>query len=142
MLAQMNVGWRKMPLLVTQNYGRGRTAVHGDVGHLALADEPAAGRPGARSFLAATAALAGGGYAGADSGRARPHQTLMDDGHIQISANVRDKEYMPAADAQVTAHFIGPDGISAMVDMTPAPNNPGVSTRRGRRRSRAPTWRR
>ena len=44
---------------------------------------------------------------------------------VQLSANVRDKEYMPAADAKVTAHIIGPDGISAMVDMTPAPNNPG-----------------
>jgi hypothetical protein len=50
----------------------------------------------------------------------------MDDGQIQISANVRDKEYSPAPDAKVTAHFIGPDGISAIVDMTPATDNPGV----------------
>jgi hypothetical protein len=50
----------------------------------------------------------------------------MDDGQIQISANVRDKEYSPAPDAKVTAHFIGPDGISAVVDMTPATDTPGV----------------
>ena len=50
----------------------------------------------------------------------------MDDGHIELSASVRDKEYMPAPDARVTAHLIGPDGISVMVDMTPAADNPGV----------------
>jgi len=54
-----------------------------------------------------------------------PAHTLMDDGRIQLSASVRDKDYMPAADARVTAHFIGPDGISVMVDMAPAADNPG-----------------
>jgi len=54
-----------------------------------------------------------------------PAHTLMDDGRIQLSASVRDKDYMPAADARVTAHFIGPEGISVMVDMAPAPDNPG-----------------
>jgi hypothetical protein len=39
---------------------------------------------------------------------------------------VRDKDYMPAPDAKVTAHLIGPDGISAIVDMAPATNSPGV----------------
>jgi hypothetical protein len=55
-----------------------------------------------------------------------PTQTLMDDGHIQVSASVRDKQYLPASNARVTAHFMGPDGISAMVDMAPEANNPGV----------------
>ena len=36
---------------------------HGHLGHLALADEPAAGRHGSRSVLAAIAALAGVGHA-------------------------------------------------------------------------------
>jgi hypothetical protein len=49
----------------------------------------------------------------------------MDDGRIQLSASVRDKDYMPAPDARATAHFIGPDGISVFVDMAPAPDNPG-----------------
>jgi hypothetical protein len=54
-----------------------------------------------------------------------PTQTLMDDGHIELTASVRNKEYLPAADAQVTAHFIGPDGISALIDMTPVAEKPG-----------------
>ena len=33
---------------------------------------------------------------------------------------------MPAADAKVTAHVIAPDGGSALVDMTPVPNDPGT----------------
>jgi hypothetical protein len=55
-----------------------------------------------------------------------PAQTLMDDGQIQLTANVRDKDYLPASDARVTAHMIGPDGLSAVVDMTPAADSPGV----------------
>jgi hypothetical protein len=39
-----------------------------------------------------------------------PEQTLMDEGHVKLTATVRDKEYTPAADAHVAAHVIGPDG--------------------------------
>ena len=40
---------------------------------------------------------------------------------------VRDQEYMPAADAKVAAHVIGPEGMSALVDMRPAPTIRGLS---------------
>jgi hypothetical protein len=53
-------------------------------------------------------------------------RTLMDDGRIEVAATVRDKQFMPAADARVTAHFIGPDGISTMVDMLPVQDTPGA----------------
>ena len=46
----------------------------GHLGHVALADEPAPGGSGARSFLAAIAALAGAGFAGTSGGyRCQPH---------------------------------------------------------------------
>ena len=51
---------------------------------------------------------------------------LFDDGRIQFSADVRDKEYQPAPDAHVEAHIIGPSGISARVEMTPVPDSPGT----------------
>src|ERR1039457_3623211 len=38
----------------------------------------------------------------------------------------RDQEFTPAADAHVAAHVIGPGGMSATVDLTPAPNTPGT----------------
>src|SRR5580704_9749979 len=124
-LAQMNVGSRKLPLLVTQNYGRGRTAVIATSGTWRWQMSQPLGDPAHDLFwqqLLRWLVLESPGHIVVTA----PTQTLMDDGQIQISANVRDKEYMPAPDAKVTAHFIGPDGISAIVDMTPATDNPGV----------------
>ena len=124
-LAEMNAGGRKLPLLVTQNYGRGRTAVMATSGTWRWQMSQPLGDPAHDLFwqqLLRWLVLDSPGPVVVTAST----QTLMDDGHIQLSASVRDKEYMPAPDAQVTAHFIGPDGISAMVDMTPAANNPGV----------------
>ena len=63
-LAQMKAGGRTMPLLVTQNYGRGRTAVLATFGYVAVADGSSAGRHKPRHVLAAIAALACCRYAG------------------------------------------------------------------------------
>jgi hypothetical protein len=55
-----------------------------------------------------------------------PSPMLFDDGRVRISADVRDKNYMPLGDAKVEAHFLGPQNTAAMVEMTPDPNSPGV----------------
>jgi hypothetical protein len=55
-----------------------------------------------------------------------PSQMLLDDGRIQISADVRGKDYLPAGDARVEAHVLGPEGIAAQVEMAPDPVTPGV----------------
>jgi hypothetical protein len=55
-----------------------------------------------------------------------PNQMLFDDGRVEISADVRDKDYQPAADAQVEAHILGPEGIAAAVPLAQDPNTPGV----------------
>ena len=55
-----------------------------------------------------------------------PAQTLMDEGHVHLTALVRDKAYNAAPDAHVVAHMIGPQGVSAVVDMAPVPNAPGT----------------
>jgi uncharacterized membrane protein len=124
-LAQMNAGARKLPLLVTQNYGRGRTAVMATSGTWRWQMSQPLGDPAHDLFwqqLLRWLVLDSPGPVVATA----PTQTLMDDGHIQVSASVRDKQYLPASNARVTAHFMGPDGISAMVDMAPEANNPGV----------------
>jgi hypothetical protein len=54
-----------------------------------------------------------------------PAQILLDNGSVTVTAEVRDQQYNPAADAKVEAHILGPSGVSAQVDMTPVPNNPG-----------------
>jgi uncharacterized membrane protein len=123
-LAEMNAGRGKLPLLVTQNYGRGRTAVMATSGTWRWQMSQALGDPTHDLFWQQLLR-----WIAADSpGRvvaSMPVQRLMDDGHVHLSAMVRDKEYTPAPDARVVAHMVGPEGASALVDMRPVPNNAG-----------------
>jgi len=123
-LAQMHVAGRTMPLLVTESYGRGRTAVLATGGtwrwqmsmplgdtthsvfwhqllHWLVADT--------RGQLAAQVSAS----------------TLDDDGHVQLLADVRDRNYLPATDAVVNAHLIGPDRLQADVSLRVVPGLPG-----------------
>jgi uncharacterized membrane protein len=118
-------GGRAMPLLVTQSYGRGRTALMATSGTwrwqmAAPVDDPAHDLFW-QQLLRWLAAESPGRVTAS-----MPEQTLMDEGHVKMTAVVRDKEYSPAPDAHVAAHVIGPDGVSAMVDLTPVPNTPGT----------------
>ena len=123
-LAEMNAGRAKLPLLVTQNYGRGRTAVMATSGTWRWQMNQALGDPTHDLFWQQLLR-----WMAADSpGRvvaSMPVQRLMDDWRVNLSAVVRDKEYMPAPDARVVAHMIGPAGASTLVDMRPVPNNAG-----------------
>jgi uncharacterized membrane protein len=123
-LAQMVAG-RTMPLLVTQNYGRGKTAVLATSGTWRWQMSSALGDPSHDLFwqqlLRWLAADSPGQVAAA-----MPQQTLMDEGHVQMTVVARDQEFTPAADAHVSAHVMGPGGMSATVDLTPVPNTPGT----------------
>jgi hypothetical protein len=55
-----------------------------------------------------------------------PSQMLFDDGRVRFSAEVRDKNYLPAADAHVEAHILGPGGAAVQIELTPDPNAPGT----------------
>ncbi|MGC2400137.1 MAG: hypothetical protein WA510_10160 [Acidobacteriaceae bacterium] len=124
-LLQMNAGGRKLPLLITQNYGRGRTAVMATSGTWRWQMSQPLGDPLHDLFWQQLLRWLVQDTPGPVLETAA-NQTLMDDGHIQLTANVRDKEYMPAPDARVTAHIIGPNGLSVTVDMAPAADQPGV----------------
>jgi uncharacterized membrane protein len=123
-LAQMVAG-RTMPLLVTQNYGRGKTAVLATSGTWRWQMSSAVDDPSHDLFWQQLLR-----WLSADSPgqvvATMPQQTLEDEGHVKLTAVVRDKEYSPAADAKVTAHLIAPDGTSEVLDMTPVPNTPGT----------------
>lgn len=123
-LAEMNVGRRRLPLLVTQNYGKGRTAIMATSGTWRWQMSQPLGDGTHDLFwqqlLRWLVADSQGHVVAAPS-----TETLTDSGAIQLTARVRDMEYMPAPDANVTAHFIGPNGISALVDMAPVPDSPG-----------------
>jgi hypothetical protein len=123
-LAQTLTG-RTMPLLVTQSYGRGKTAVLATSGTWRWQMSAALDDPSHDLFWQQLLR-----WLAADSPgqvvATMPQQTLMDEGHVKLTAVVRDKEFTPAADAKVSAKVIGPEGLSAVVDLTPVPNTPGT----------------
>jgi hypothetical protein len=55
-----------------------------------------------------------------------PTRTLMDEGHVQFTAQVRDRQFQPAPNARVTAHVVGPDGVNAFLDLASSPDTPGA----------------
>jgi uncharacterized membrane protein len=125
-LAEMRAGGgHVMPLLVMQNFGRGRTALMatsgtwrwqmslplGDTSHTMFWQQLL------RWLVADTPSQVVASV---------PSQMLFDDGHVKLSADVRDKQYLPAPDATVEAHVLGPGGVAATIEMTPVPDAPGT----------------
>ncbi len=123
-LAEMNAGGRTMPMLITENFGRGRTAVMATSGTWRWQMAMTLGDPSHDAFWRQLLRWVVTDTPG-NVVASVPSQMLFDDGRVRLSADVRDKEYQPAPDAQVQAHIIGPNGIAASVDMTPTQDVPG-----------------
>lgn len=123
-LAQMHSGHRTMPLLVTQNYGHGRTAILATGGTWRWQMSEPLGDPSHHLFwqqlvrwlIAATP----GAVTASMSSR-----LLMDDGRVVLTAEVHDQQFQPEANALVTAHIVGPGGVDALVDLEPSQDQPG-----------------
>ena len=124
-LAEMIAGGRKMPLLVTENYGRGRTAVLASGGTWRWQMNLPVGDRTHKDFWQQLLRWLVADTPGPVVASV-PNSVLYDDGRVQISAEVRDKNYQPLPDAQVEAHILGPGGVAAAVPLTPDPNTPGV----------------
>jgi uncharacterized membrane protein len=124
-LAEMNAGGRKVPLLITQNYGHGRVAVLATGGtwrwrmNLPLEDlsHEAFWRQLLRWLVADTPGRVVASV---------PSPMLFDDGRIQFSVEVRNKDYLPASDARVEAHILGPQDIAAKIELEPDLKAPGT----------------
>ena len=125
MLLQMRADGRTLPLLVTENYGRGRTAVMATGGSWRWQMLMPLGDTSYVTFWQQLLRWLIQDTPGQVVASV-PNPMLYDDGRIQISADVRDKTYMPATDAQVQAQIMGPNGFTSTVDMQPAPNSPGI----------------
>lgn len=123
-LAQMHVGGRTLPLLVTQNYGRGRTAVLATGGTWRWQMSLPLGDPTHAVFWHQLLHWLVADTRGQLSAQLAPG-TLQDDGHTQLLADVRDRNYLPAMDAVVNAHVIGPDRLQADVSLRMVPGLPG-----------------
>jgi uncharacterized membrane protein len=123
-LVEMHRGSRTMPLLITQNYGHGRTAILATGGTWRWQMSEPLGDPSHHLFwqqllrwlIAATPTPVTASM---------PSRLLMDQGHVHFTAQVRDAQFQPAPDAHVSAHIVGPQGIDALVDLAPSQDQPG-----------------
>jgi uncharacterized membrane protein len=125
MLAEMTAGGRKFPMLITENYGRGRTAVLATGGtwrwQMSQPLEDQTHEEFWQQLLRWLVMDTPGRVVATV-----PNQMLQDEGRVQFSADVRDKNFLPATDAHVEAHILGPGGSAAQIEMTPDPNSPGT----------------
>jgi uncharacterized membrane protein len=115
---------RKLPLLITENFGRGRTAIMATGGSWRWQMSSPLGDTAHDLFwqqLLRWLVSDTPGHVAASV----PAQVLLDNGSVTLTAEVRDRQYNPAPDARVEAHILGPSGVSALVEMTPAPDSPG-----------------
>ncbi|HZU25665.1 MAG TPA: glutamine amidotransferase [Bryobacteraceae bacterium] len=128
LLAQMQVDGRgTLPLLATENYGRGRTAVFATAGSwrwqmlqpLADMSHEIFWRQMLRWLVTETPSRVTA---------STPHAVLYDDGAVKLRAEVRDTTYLPTSDAQVSARIIAPDGHEETVDLRPDAIQTGVYT--------------
>ena len=123
-LAQMHYSGRAMPLLVTQNYGRGRTAVLATGGTWRWQMSLPLGDPTHAVFWHQLLHWLVSDTHGQLDAQVSAG-ILRDEGRVQLLADVRDRNYLPATDAVVTAHLIGPERLQSQVSLRPVPGIPG-----------------
>ncbi len=115
---------RKLPLLITESFGRGRTAIMATGGTWRWQMSSPLGDTAHDLFWQQLLRWLVSDTPGHVSASV-PAQMLLDNGAVTITADVRDREFNPAPDAKVEAHILGPSGVSALVEMTPVPDSPG-----------------
>jgi len=124
-LARVNAAGKRLPLLVTENYGRGRTAVFATAGSwrwrmqqpVADSSQETFWRQLLRWVVSATPSRVVA---------STPNPQLEDDGSVPLRAEVRDITYLPVSDAQVEAKIIEPDGSSETIGLRPEPLTQGI----------------
>jgi uncharacterized membrane protein len=125
-LAEMTAGGKaKQPLLVTQNYGRGRVAAFAGAGtwrwQMLQPLEDKSHETFWQQFLRWSVT---GTPTQVQASLSK--SMLADESKIRFRAEARDKSYAPAGDANVVARIIGPNGSGSEVSMTPVPTESGV----------------
>src|SRR5271166_902924 len=122
-LAEMTAAGQKLPLLITENYGRGRTAVFATGGEwrwqmlqpVSDMSHEIFWRQLLRWLVSVTPSRVV-----ASSSKA----VVQDEGKVKLRAEVRDLTYLPTSDATVEAHITG-SGVSQTVELHPDPLKQG-----------------
>jgi uncharacterized membrane protein len=124
-LADMTASGHKMPLLITQKYGRGRTAVFatgGDWRWQML--QPVQDMSHEVFWRQLMRWLVSDTPNRVVTSVTRP--VLYDDGRVHLRAEIRDTNFLPTSDATIQARIVGPDGSSQSVDLHPDSLEQGV----------------
>jgi uncharacterized membrane protein len=124
-LAEMTASGHKLPLLITQKYGRGRTAVFatgGDWRWQML--QPMQDMSHELFWRQLLRWLVSDTPTRVVTSVTRP--VLYDDGRVHLRAEVRDTNYLPTSDATIQARIVGPDGGAQSVDLHPDSLEQGV----------------
>jgi len=117
----------RVPLLITQNFGRGRAAVFATGGSWRWQMlQPLADKTHEMFYQQLLRWLV------SDTPRkvttSIPKQLLSDESHVTLRAEIRDRTYLPASDAKAEAHILGPNGLAEGVELRPDPIENGVFT--------------
>jgi uncharacterized membrane protein len=123
-LVQVNAGRRKLPLLITQPYGHGRTAILATSGTWRWQMAEALGDRSHDLFWQQLIRWLVAETPSNVMAAVSPH-LLMDSGKIQFTADVHDAHFQPALNAHVSAHIFGPGNSSVFLDLSPSQQIPG-----------------
>jgi hypothetical protein len=126
-LARVVAGSNHYPLLVTETYGRGRTAVFATGGSWRWRMQQPASDTSQQTFWRQLLRWTAGSTPSPVVASAS-EQRLEDTGKIQIRAEVRNKSYNPIGDASVQANITTPTGASQTVLLHPDADARGVYT--------------
>lgn len=120
-------GQGRLPLLITQNYGRGRTAVMATGGtwrwQMSQPLEDKSHEMFWQQLVRSLVAPTPGPVQGSTS-----QSVFTDDTRVPLRAEVRGKQFELMPDGQVEARVSGPAGSAATVVLQPDPVQPGVYT--------------
>jgi uncharacterized membrane protein len=124
-LADLYVGRRKLPLLITESYGHGRTAILATGGTWRWQMSEALGDASHHLFWQQLLRWLVAESRGPVVASLRK-RLLIDEGRVELTVQVRDKQFHQASNTRVTAHIVGPAGVDASFDLTPSTNTPGL----------------
>lgn len=124
-LAKMHADGRTLPLLIVQNYGHGRTAILASGGTWRWQMSEPLGDPSHNLFWQQLVRWLVAQSPGPVTA-AMPVRVLMDQGQVELTAQVRDRQFQPASDAHVNAQFTGPGDVTQTVELTPSQDTPGL----------------
>ena len=115
------------PLLVTQNYGRGRTAVFATAGSWRWQmSQPLDDKSHEMFWQQMLRWLVAGTYGPVVS--SVPQTVFADEQRIPIRVEARDKNYLPLTDGRVEATVMGPGNTNEKIELRPDPATPGIYT--------------